>query len=56
MKKHHLILSIRVDVETALSLFETIAELETETDYLIGSTANVTVTETEILETKLPNS
>jgi len=56
MKKYTLILVVRVEVETGIdSLFKTIAELETETNYTIGSTENVTVLETEILETVVPN-
>ncbi len=56
MKKYHLILTIRVEVESALSLFDAIRELETETKYSIGSTDNVKITETEILESQLPNT
>lgn len=56
MKKYHIILSIRVDVQTALSLLETIKELENETTYHIGSTKNVVVLDTEILKSVLPNS
>lgn len=54
MKKYHLTLTIRVEVESSLSLFETIKELEAKTQYSIGSTKNVTVVETELLKSQLP--
>jgi hypothetical protein len=57
MKKLHLYLTIRVEVESKLvSLSKTIEELEQQTDYVIGSTENVKVVETEILQTDLPKS
>lgn len=54
MKKYHLILTIRIEVQSGLSLFEAIKELEAETIYSIASTENVCVLDTEILKSELP--
>lgn len=56
MKNYSLILTIRVEVASELSLSKAMQELEQETDYHIGNTANVKVLETEILESFIPNS
>ncbi|MET4141686.1 MULTISPECIES: hypothetical protein [unclassified Pedobacter] len=57
MKKYTLFLVVRVEVETtADNLFKAITELESQTSYKIGSTENVKVLETQILETVIPNS
>ncbi|MBB5645761.1 hypothetical protein [Pedobacter cryoconitis] len=57
MKKYTLFLVVRVEVETtADNLFKAITELESQTSYKIGSTENVRVLETQILETVIPNS
>lgn len=57
MKKYTLFLVVRVEVETtADNLFKAITELERQTSYKIGSTENVKVLETQILETVIPNS
>ena len=53
MKRHHLYIIIRIEVESTLSLFATIQELEQNTDYSIGSTENVKVIETQIMETNI---
>jgi len=57
MKKYTLFLIVRVEVETSTdNLFKAITELESQTSYEIGSTENVKVLETQILETVIPNS
>lgn len=57
MKKYTLFLIVRVEVETSTdNLFKAITELESQTSYEIGSTENVRVLETQILETVIPNS
>lgn len=57
MKKYTLFLVVRVEVETtADNLFKAITELESQTSYKIGSTENLKVLETQILETVIPNS
>ena len=53
MKRHHLYIIIRIEVESTLSLIGTIQELEQNTDYSIGSTENVKVIETQIMETNI---
>lgn len=53
MKKYHLYIIIRVEVESTLSLFSAIQELEQNADYSIGSTENVKVIETQIMETDI---
>ncbi|RAJ28098.1 hypothetical protein LY11_03418 [Pedobacter cryoconitis] len=50
MKTYTLIFTIRIEVSSSLTLSKAVQELETETNYSIGSTENVTVLETEILE------
>lgn len=48
--KMRLYITIRVDVETSLTnVMDTIDELQTYTDYEIGSTGNVKVLETELV-------
>jgi len=56
MKTYSLIFTIRVEVASPLTLAEAVQELETQTDYSIGSTENVTVLETEILESFIPGA
>lgn len=46
-------LLVKVKIKTSyLSIHEAIAELQTETDYSIGSTEHVQVIETEIMDLK----
>jgi hypothetical protein len=54
--KDTLYLFIKVVVETTYTnIHDAIDELQTETDYSIGSTENVTVLETEIIELNTKN-
>jgi hypothetical protein len=53
MKRYHLYIIIRLEVESTLSLFGAVQELEQNADYSIGSTENVKVIETQIMETNI---
>jgi hypothetical protein len=56
MKKHLLFLCIRVEVESnIISLSKTIQEFEQQTAYIFGDTENVTVLDSEILQTETFN-
>ncbi len=48
--KKRLYLTIGVEIETTLPLGDAADELQTETDYTIGSTPNIKVLETEIVD------
>lgn len=52
--KHHLYLTVRLEVESQLGLLATVAEIETQTQISVACTANVQVLEVEILKTGLP--
>lgn len=53
MKKYHLYLSLRVDVDSQLaSLSETIQEFEHQTGDCFSDTPNIQVTGTELLKTE----
>ena len=52
--KHHLYLTVRLEVETKLGLLATVEEIETQTQISVACTTNVQVLETEILKTELP--
>jgi len=49
MKTYTLMLTIRDEVSSSLSLSKSVQEMETETNYSIGSTENVEVLETQIV-------
>jgi hypothetical protein len=49
-------LLVKVKIKTSYqSIHDAIAELQTETDYSIGSTENVQVIETQIIDLKTKN-
>lgn len=52
MKQHHLYLTVRVTVDSPLTLSETVQEFEQGTVYTFSDTENVKVAETEILQTE----
>lgn len=53
MKKYHLYLSLRVDVDSRLaSLSDTVQEFEQQTGYHFSDTSNIKVTGTELLKTE----
>lgn len=56
MKTYTLILTIRVEVNSPLSLTKAVQELEAKTDYNISGTENVEILDTEILKSFIPNS
>lgn len=49
-------LTIRVEVSSSLNLSKAVQEMETETNYSIGSTENVEGLETQILKSFVPNA